>query len=154
MIIWRGWGILAVLYIGALIGLLVGGLGAGVLRFEGAMPLMAGVALLLGGAITTLHGWYVNITAPRSRATAWALEAEPKMQAAAQAGAFAIDGVMPRSREEADAMIDAEITRGRAVIGRHGPHSLFFVPMEAIGILAMVSGLGFLGVGVFRTIMG
>lgn len=50
-------------------------------------------------------------------------------------------------------MIDAEITRCRAVIGHHGPHSLFFVPMEAIGILAMVSSLGFLGVGVFLTIM-
>lgn len=154
MIIWRGWGILSVLYIGGLIGVLVGGIGASVLKFEGAMPLMGGLALLIGGAITTLHGWYVNITAPRSRATAWALEAEPKMQAAAEAGAFAIDGVMPRSREEADSMIDAEVARGQALIGRHGPHSLFFIPMEAIGMLAMASGLGFLGVGVFQTIMG
>ncbi|WP_152352417.1 hypothetical protein [Brachybacterium subflavum] len=35
MIIWRGWGILSVLYIGGLIGLLVGGIGASVLTFEG-----------------------------------------------------------------------------------------------------------------------
>jgi hypothetical protein len=154
MIIWRGWGILSVLYIGGLIALLAGGVGAGVLGFEGAVPLMMGVAMLLGGAITALHGWYVNITAPRSRATAWALETEPKMYAAAEAGAFAINGIMPRSREEADEMIQGEIARGQAVIGRHGPHSLFFIPMEILGIVAMVGGLGFLGVGAYLSIMG
>ena len=33
------------------------------------------------------------------------------------------------------------LTDGRRAIGRHGPHSVFWIPMEIIGILAIVGGL-------------
>ena len=38
-------------------------------------------------------------------------------------------------------MIEAVLTDGRRAIGRHGPHSVFWIPMEIIGILAIVGGL-------------
>lgn len=38
-------------------------------------------------------------------------------------------------------MIEQHLADGRRVIGRHGPHSVFWIPMEVIGIIAVVGGV-------------
>lgn len=140
MIIWRGGGILAVVYVGLSAALLGGALGA-VLPSPGAAPVLAGMGIVVGGALTILHGWYLNIARPRARAVRWEGAERPRLQQAAADGVLVVDSVQPRSREEADAMIEQHLAEGRRVIGRHGPHSMFWIPMEVVGILAVVGGL-------------
>lgn len=140
MVIWKGWGILAVVYIALCGGLLGGAVGSMVVS-EQAIPVTAGLGFMLGGALTALHGWYLNIVRPRGKAAEWERIERPRLEDAAAQGTLVVDNVQPRDRAEADAMIDGVIDRGRAVIGRHGPHSVFWIPMEVIGLLAVVGGL-------------
>ena len=140
MVIWKGWGILAVVYIALCAGLL-GGAAGGALVGEQAVPVTVGMGFVLGGALTTLHGWHLNIARPRAKAADWEAVERPRLVAAAARGALVVDNVQPRDRAEADAMIEDVVARGRTVIGRHGPHSMFWIPMEVIGLLAVAGGL-------------
>lgn len=139
MIIWRGWGFLAVVYIGLCVGLLAGAIGTS-LPYEGAPGVLVGVALVIGGAATAVHGWYLNLVRPKRKATEWELAERPRLEAAADQGSLVVGNVQPRDRDEAEAMIDSVIEDGRRVIGKHGPHSVFWIPMEVIGIIAAIIG--------------
>lgn len=140
MIIWRGWGGLAVLYIGLCAGLLGGLIGTSV-DVEGAPGALAGLGIVIGGLLTAVHGWYLNLVRPKQWATEWELTERPRLEAAAEQGALVVGNVQPRSWEEAESMIDSVIADGRRAIGKHGPHSVFWIPMEIIGILAVIGGL-------------
>lgn len=143
MIIWRGWGFLAVVYIAGCAGLLGGALGAAI-PIDGAGGVLAGVGMMIGGMLTAAHGWYLNDVRPKRKATEWELVERPRLEAAAEQGTLAVGNVQPRTPDESESMIDSVIENGRRVIGRHGPHSVFWIPMEVIGIIAVIGGL-FLG---------
>ena len=140
VIVWRGWGGLAVVYIGLGVGLLGGLLGSALLELPSVGPFV-GLGLLIGGAGTAVHGWYLNVIRPRKKAAEWAEVERPRLEVAADQGSLAFDNVRPSSREEAGQLIDQAIEQGRRRIGQHGPHSVFWIPMEIIGILAMIIGL-------------
>lgn len=141
MIIWRGWGGLAIVYIGACAALLGGLLGASILQSSTAAGPLAGLGILIGGAITAVHGWYLNVLLPRKRAEQWEAAERPRLEDAADRGVLVVGNTLPSSPEEAAQMIESVIADGRRAIGRHGPHSVFWIPMEVIGILAMVGGI-------------
>lgn len=141
MIIWRGWGFLAIVYIALGAALLGGLIGASLLQSSTAAGPLAGVGILIGGALTAVHGWYLNVLRPRRRADEWEQAERPRLEAAADQGTLVVANVQTRSPEEAADMIEAVLTDGRRAIGRHGPHSVFWIPMEIIGILAIVGGL-------------
>lgn len=152
MIIWRGWGFLAVVYIVICVSLLAGVIGTS-LEIEGAPGMLAGVGLVIGGALAAVHGWYLNIIRPRRRATEWELAERPRLEAAADQGTLVVGNVQPRTHDEAEEMIDGVIENGRRVIGQHGPHSVFWIPMEIIGILAAVIGVGVFGFNLFSSVL-
>ncbi|HIY24370.1 MAG TPA: hypothetical protein H9837_08715 [Candidatus Brachybacterium merdigallinarum] len=141
MIIWRGWGVLAFVYIAVLAMLLGGALGAGALQSSAAAGPLAGLGIILGGVLTALHGYYLNIMGPKKRAAQWEEAERPRLESAAASGNLVVGNVQPSSRAEADQMIESVLADGRRVIGKHGPHSLFWIPMEAVGILAIIGGL-------------
>lgn len=141
MIIWRGWGFLAVVYMGVLAALLGGLLGAAVLQQPDLTGALAGVGISLGGVLTYIQGRHLNATLPKQRAEEWAAGERPRLEAAADQGRLVVGNVAPRSREEAQAMVEDVLARGRAQIGAHGQHSVFWIPMEAVGILGIVGGL-------------
>ncbi|MGO1284829.1 MAG: hypothetical protein ACTHWF_12360 [Brachybacterium sp.] len=153
MIIWRGWGFLAVVYIALCAGLLGGALGSAI-AVDGAGGALAGFGVMIGGALTAVHGWYLNIVRPKAKATEWELAERPRLEAAADQGSLVVDSVQPRDRAEAEAMIDSVIADGRRVIGRHGPHSVFWIPMEIIGILALIVGFMLGGYNLFMLVLG
>ena len=109
---------------------------------------------MIGGALTAVHGWYLNIVRPKAKATEWELAERPRLEAAADQGSLVVDSVQPRDRAEAEAMIDSVIADGRRVIGRHGPHSVFWIPMEIIGILALIVGFMLGGYNLFMLVLG
>lgn len=141
MIIWRGWGFLAVVYIGLCAAFFGGLIGASLLQSSTAAGPLAGLGILLGGALTALHGWYLNVLRPRTRADQWEEAERPRLEDAADRGALVVGNTRPSSPEEAAQMIESVIADGRRTLGRHGPHSVFWIPMEVIGILAMVGGV-------------
>lgn len=141
MVIWRGWGVLAFIYVAGFAALLGGLLGASLLQSSAAAAPLAGIGIALGGALAAAHGWYLNIIDPRKRAQAWADAEEPRLALAAEEGTLVVGSVRPSSREEAHALVEQVLADGKRQIGRHGPHSLFFIPMEAVGIIAIVGGL-------------
>jgi hypothetical protein len=127
-------------YIAACAALLGGALGA-TLPVPEAAPVLAGVGITIGGALAAVHGWYVNIARPRARAVQWERVERPRLEQAAAEGLLVVDSVRPRSPQEAHAMVEHRLAEGRRVIGRHGPHSVFWIPMEVIGLLAVVGGI-------------
>lgn len=60
-------------------------------------------------------------------------------------GTLVVDNVQPSSREQAQEMIESVLEQGRRRIKGGAKHSVFWIPMEIIGILAMAFGLMFLG---------
>lgn len=141
MIIWRGWGVLAIVYIALCAALLGGLLGASILQSSTAAGALAGLGIFIGGALATVHGWYLNVIRPRKRADQWEAAERPRLEDAADRGALVVGNTQPRSPEEAAQMIESVLADGRRTIGGHGPHSVFWIPMEVIGILGMVAGV-------------
>lgn len=136
MIIWKGWGLLGALYIILSVALTAGLIGS--MAPPQAIPFLLGLGLLLGGAATAVHGWFLNVRGPKRRFAEWEAQERPRLEAAADTGRITLDHVQPRSREEAQQMVETIIERGRAQFARGGSHhTLFFIPMEIIGLLAM-----------------
>jgi hypothetical protein len=147
MIIWRGAGILAVIFlvVGAAIGFTV-------IPDQGTA-----VALLIGGAASAGMGYWLN--GPRAAAeTAAVIEARrreldrlvetgayrPSTLGAAGRSGYQVPAVgpMPRSLDEARSMAAAQFAAESAYLTkeRRNPHTLFFIPMQIVGYLML--GLG------------
>lgn len=141
MIIWRGWGFLTVVYVALGAALLGGFVGASLLGSSSAAGVLAGVGIMIGGLLGALHGWYLNTLAPRRRAEEWALAETLRLEAAARNGTLAIDNVRLTSVDDALDQVDVLVERRKAAIARGGRNTVFFVPMEIVGILAIVGGL-------------
>ncbi|WP_345081928.1 hypothetical protein [Brachybacterium paraconglomeratum] len=154
MIIWRGWGVLAVVYIALCAAFLGGLIGASVLQSSAAAGPLAGLGIMIGGALAAVHGWYLNVHGPRKRADQWEEAERPRLEDAADRGLLVVGNTQPSSPEEAAQMIESVITDGRRAIGRHGPHSVFWIPMEIIGILAIVGGAILAAATLFSAIAG
>ena len=99
------------------------------------------MGIMIGGALTAVHGWHLNVNLPKRRADQWEATERSRLESAADAGVLVIDHIQPRSLEEAAQMIERVIEDGRRVVGKHEPHSVFWIPMEIVGIPAAIVGL-------------
>ena len=151
MIIWRGWGILALVL--TLAGLAIG---AAIRPVAGAWAF--GLGLLLGGIGTIAVGYWLNQTRPTQKAEAFRAEREPELARVVEAGQYRPQTVgrteggryvppqelpLPRSLEEAKQLaarqLDAEVAHVKGQLTN--AHSLFFVPLQFVGMALAVVGV-------------
>jgi hypothetical protein len=140
MIVWGGWGIIGV--VPPLIGMAIG---SGLSGFFGwHMYLGLGIGLVLGGVGDYFLGIYFNVTKPaRDLANRMDLRSAQLHQMADAGTFYRGAGYMPptslaEAHQQADELAGEEY---RSLKGRTGnQHTLFFVPLQWIGVV--LGGLG------------
>lgn len=137
MIIWRGFGFLAVLIVavGALIGFGMSSLVAPEGEVNG--PLF-GLGLLIGAAGTFAAGWWLNVINPEKKTQKWVEQRRAELQFAVANGQFqASPGIAPSSQAEAQGQAEAMLAHESAVVGKRlrNVHTLFWIPMQWIGVV-------------------
>ncbi|WP_420114169.1 hypothetical protein [Pseudactinotalea sp.] len=140
MIIWRGFGFLAVLIgaVGALIGF---GLSSAVAAEGEINGLMLGLGLLLGAAGIFALGWWLNVINPAKKAETWTEQRRAELNFAIANGQFqAVPGVAPSSQEQAQAQADAMLAQESVTVGKRlrNIHTLFWIPMQWIGVVLAI----------------
>lgn len=142
ILVWRRFGIMAFL----IPVLCVGVVGAWheIAHIEGSLW-HYGVGVLLGGAAVLAMGWKLNVVEPRTRSAA-AIESyrEHLDMLIAQQLPLGQGIPMPSSVEEARAQADLLVAEYEAQAPKAfaNRNTLFWVPMQWMGVLAMVVGLG------------
>lgn len=147
MVIWNGYGILAVLY-----PLVLGAIGAalgGNMRGDGSALLLGGIGVLIGAALAFVHGWYMNVSNPKKKFEEWQQQERPRMQEAAARGQFSYNGISPRSPQETDELI-SRLFADRQEEALRQLHRVFFVPMQWFSVAAAVLGLVLIVMGISR----
>ena len=142
MIIWRGFGFLAVI-LGALGALL--GTGLGSLAGDSGNVTLIGVGLALGGVATFALGWWLNVMNPAKKTQTWIAQRNAELQQAVDAGRFQPSpGIVPSSLQEAQAQKEALLAQESAHVTKRlrNIHTLFWIPMQWIGVVILVIGIG------------
>jgi len=142
MIIWRGLGFLAVILAlaGALLGTWLGSLAG-----PSSTVTLIGVGLSIGGIATFALGWWLNVMDPAKKTQTWTVQRGAELQQAVAAGRFqASPGVVPSSHAEADAQAQALLAHESAHVTKRlrNIHTLFWIPMQWIGVVIVVIGIG------------
>lgn len=143
MIIWRGWGILAVLY--ALAG---GGIGGAI-----AGPFGVAVGLLAAAVGTWFTGQYFNQQRPRKNLADWKSARSQQLDHLVGAGQFSLGPGQPQPRSmdearwQADELLAAE--ERSASQGLLNRHSVFWIPMQYLAFVIAVGAVIALATGLF-----
>lgn len=140
MIVWRGWGIASVFT------LLAGySIAAGILWLFTDRPSAAwllGLGGVVGGALTWLLGYFLNVLRVRSQVDAYAKNLRGTLHSRAEQGVFqAGPGVpVPSSAAEAATQIEYVVSQHTDDLAQRlkNQHTLFFIPVQYLGILAGV----------------
>lgn len=132
MIIWHGWGILAVIY-----GVLAMVLGMWIdEQFPDASQALhpVSLALLVAAAATWFTGKALNKTSPQRKLDEWSSTRRLELNNLVQSGQFSLgpDQPQPRSigeaQEMADALFEYELSEMKQIFNRH---TLFYIiPMQ------------------------
>lgn len=140
MIIWRGWGILALAFAG--IGVAIGSS----LGSTGHRTVPTGIALMLAGVGTWFFGQWVNEQRPEEQFKHWHQGRWGELMNLAHAGQLAhLDpaaaaGQPPLPPQQlAETVLASETQHVRSLMFNR--HTLFFIPMQFIGILMAAGGL-------------
>ncbi len=147
MIIWRGWGVLAILIAGASIGL-----GVAMSTVNPALrSIFVGLMLIGGGVGTWFLGDWLNVKRPVAEFDGWFANRRNEVAALVRGGAYVNvpdpqrPGQFADPRAVGEYVLQQESAKVRAALTNR--HSLFFVPLQyfgfvmgAIGIVVMVSG--------------
>lgn len=148
MIIWRGWGILAIL-----IGLVAGILGGGVASTfvdQDLLPFTFSLTLILAAVATWFVGSWFNKIRPQARIDEWAAARKSQLEQLVGAGQFSLGPgqPQPRSYEEAQAMADqlmeAELAATKSAFNQH---SVFWIPMQYFAFVWAAVSIGCLILG-------
>ena len=135
MVVWRGFGILAFF-------LIAGGAALGGSTYQMAG---SGIGIVVGGLASYFLGQYLNIQRPEQQINQAIEQRAHQLHAAAENGTFYLGpgNPMPTSRAEAHAQADQLLEQERARIADAGrnTHTLFWIPMQYIGLIAAVGGL-------------
>ncbi|WP_159619210.1 hypothetical protein [Ruania rhizosphaerae] len=148
MVIWRGWGILGLLFV-LLVGVGLGGLFR-LLIGEEYEPLPIGLGLAVAGVILFFVGRWFQAWDARRRADKYIASRRPEVEQTVASGRFQpVPGYQPASREEAEQLAAEMLDKEHAQIVRRfrGHHTLFFIPMQYFGLVVAVLGgaIGALG---------
>lgn len=143
MIIWRGFGFLAVI-LGAL-GFLAGTGLSSLVSSDGEMSgPMIGLGLILGGAATFALGWYLNVINPAKKSETWIGQRRAELSHAVASGQFqSSPGVVPSSQAEAQVQADLMLDQESTAVTRRlrNIHTLFWIPMQWWGVVFAVIGI-------------
>lgn len=142
MVIWRGWGILALLFIPlgafgiAWVVSVVGGAGGEQRSWS------IGTGLLIAAAGLFALGWWLNMIRADAKAAQWADRRAAALEAAVEGGYFqASPGIsptsLPQARQQAATLLEREMQVARKAY--RNQHTMFWIPMHwwSIGLLAM-----------------
>ena len=149
MIIWRGWGILALLIFGASIGL-----GVLIAPHAALRGIFAGLTVIGGGVGTWFLGDYLNSKRPVAEFDQWYARRSHEVDALIRGGAYSNvpDPQHPDRLADPNAVgsyvLQQEAARVRA--GLTNRHSLFFVPLQYWAYLFGAIGLVFMVVNPFN----
>ncbi|MFT4218591.1 MAG: hypothetical protein QM619_15590 [Micropruina sp.] len=150
MIIWRGWGILAILIAGACIGL-----GTTISMVNPALtPVFIGIALIGGGVGTWFLGDWLNTKRPVAEFDGWFGRRREEIAAQVRGGAYNNVPDPQRPGQFADPwavgehVLNQESAKVRSALTNR--HTLFFVPMQYLGFLMGGMGIVVMIVGIFR----
>lgn len=149
MILWRGWGIL-----GFLIILAVGGISASIgssVAPETSSLVWLGGGFVLGGAGAAALGWYMNIARPGRKAEEWKAQRGSELQQLVQTGQFQLGpGIaqpasLAQAQQQSDQLLAGEVEHVRKNL--RGRHTVWFIPMEWLGVVGVVVGVILVVVG-------
>lgn len=143
MIIWRGWGIVAVGIL-AVAMFIFAGLGSMLLPKSAQLYAIAfGIAAAAVG--TWFAGIALNKTAPQKKIDAWAANRQHQLTQLVNAGQFSLGPgqPQPQSHEEAQQMAAALFeAEKKQLSGAYNQNTLFFIPVQyfayIFGVLAVV----------------
>lgn len=150
MIIWRGWGILAILIGGAAAGL---GTAMSVGNRE-VTPIFVGLMLVAGGVGTWFLGNHLNLRRPMAEFHGWYGRRRDEVAAQVRGGAYNNVQDPQRPGELADPwavgeyVLQQESAKVRGALTNR--HSLFFVPLQYLGFVMGGIGIVVMVVGLFR----
>lgn len=150
MIIWRGWGVLAVVYTAVAIMLCVG-LPSSMLDGRW-IPLSAGVGLAAAAAATWFTGRALNVNRPQARFDEWYQARAAQLTHLVDTGGFQLGPGQPlpsshaEARQQADWLLAEEARTLRTRI--FDVHTLFFIPMQYLGYVLGAIAIICLGLGV------
>ncbi len=136
MIIWQGWGILAVAYV-FLAAMLFGGVGSSFLP-ESAIPYSVAIGMLLAAVATWFTGIRMNRTGPQRQVDEWAAQRESELDGLVRTGRFSLGPGRPQPSSEAEArqMADALLEHERSqTAGAFNRHRVFWIPMQYFAVL-------------------
>lgn len=143
MIIWRGFGFLAVLIValGALAGF---GLSSLVAEEGDVNGPLFGLGLMLGAAATFALGWWLNVINPAKKTERWVEQRRAELHHAVASGQFQPSpGIVPSSHAEAQAQAEALLAHESATVAKRlrNIHTLFWIPMQWFGVVVAVVAL-------------
>lgn len=136
VIIWRGFGFLAVIF-GAL-GLLLGMTLSNAVSESSVNGPLLGLGLLIGAAATFAAGWWFNVINPAKKAQTWVEQRRAELSFSVSNGQFQpAPGIVPSSQEEAQAQADQLLAQESAAVAKRlrNVHTLFWIPMQWWGVL-------------------
>lgn len=141
MIIWRGWGILGILVPG-LFGVLLAGMGPSLGVDE---AVLGGAGVAIGGIGAFFLGKWFNETNAAQKAAQWREARQQELMHLIHAGQFQVapgyaqPSNLQEAQAQASAMLQAEHTHVAKQLRNR--HTLFWVPMQWIGIVTVGLGL-------------
>lgn len=141
MIIWRGFGILGVFIIGGSLALFMALLG----NHGGQMDNIAGgLGLLTGGLGCGALGWWLNLQRPEAKAQEHLTALRSELWQRVHAGTFQLKpgAAAPTSEQESQSQIEQLIASQAPSVRKalRNNHSLFFIPLQWVGLLAAIGG--------------
>lgn len=151
MIIWRGWGILAVIY-AAVAMMLFAGLGS-TLVSPTALPFLIAIGLIGAAVATWFTGIAMNRTAPQRKVDAWLHARRAQLTELVETGRFSLGPGQPQptslveARQMADELYRLEAEQAKKAFNAH---SVFWIPMQYFayiwgGIALLVVIIGIIG---------
>ncbi len=142
MVIWRGWGILAILFI-PLGAVAFGGLFTLILGEENS-SLALGLGLIVGGVALFFAGrWFQDWDAER-RTKNYMTARKAEVEATVASGRFQpVPGYQPRDHAEAQHLATQMLEQEQGTVKKQlrNRHTIFFIPMQYFGIVLAAIGL-------------
>lgn len=150
MIIWRGWGVLAVLYAFAAM-ILFTGVGSQILPSE-VLPFSAALGLAVAAIATWFTGIALNRSGPQGKVDLWIAERNYQLTELVETGQFSLGPgqPQPQSLEEAREMAATLFEYEKAELNKaaFNRHTLFWIPLQyisfglaAIAVTILISSL-------------
>ncbi|QPL05603.1 MULTISPECIES: transcriptional accessory protein [Actinomyces] len=141
MIIWRGFGILGVVIIVGFVALFMALLG----NHSGPMDNIAGgLGLLTGGAACGALGWWLNLQRPEAKTQEHLTAMRAELWQRVHAGTFQVQpgAAAPTSELEARSQVEQVVASQEQGVRKtlRNNHSLFFIPLQWVGLLAILGG--------------